>query len=243
MRKKLFEVSLVTISIFLFVALLVTQPLALPILIGGVITSGILGGFSGKVGPVVGGNWKGIDFMRSYVIPANPNSVDQQAQRSKFSVAIDLARQVLGDLIQPYWDQYQTGKSGFNAVVSEFLSTLDGTNKLTVATKLMKGTLVGVNSFTSTYATSDGAVDLVWTNNAGTGNALGTDLAIIIAYDKVNSKLYAFATANPRSAANATVEMPSGLTATNVIIFLAFSQGTGSQMIVSDSVGDVAAAG
>jgi hypothetical protein len=26
---------------------------------------GILGGFSGKVGTVVGGNWKGIDYMRS----------------------------------------------------------------------------------------------------------------------------------------------------------------------------------
>jgi hypothetical protein len=26
---------------------------------------GILGGFSGKVGTVIGGNWKGIDFMRS----------------------------------------------------------------------------------------------------------------------------------------------------------------------------------
>ena len=26
---------------------------------------GILGGFSGKVGTVIGGNWKGIDYMRS----------------------------------------------------------------------------------------------------------------------------------------------------------------------------------
>ncbi|HEY9362527.1 MAG TPA: DUF6266 family protein, partial [Chitinophagaceae bacterium] len=26
---------------------------------------GILGGFSGKVGTVIGGTWKGIDFMRS----------------------------------------------------------------------------------------------------------------------------------------------------------------------------------
>jgi len=31
----------------------------------GKIEKGILGGFSGKVGTVVGGNWRGIDYMRS----------------------------------------------------------------------------------------------------------------------------------------------------------------------------------
>jgi hypothetical protein len=30
----------------------------------GIIKQGILGGFSGKVGNVVGGTWKGIDYMR-----------------------------------------------------------------------------------------------------------------------------------------------------------------------------------
>jgi len=42
----------------------------------GKINQGILGGFSGKVGNVIGGNWKGIDYMR--VKPAsvaNPNQV------------------------------------------------------------------------------------------------------------------------------------------------------------------------
>ena len=31
----------------------------------GTIKKGILGGFSGVVGTVTGGNWKGIDYMRS----------------------------------------------------------------------------------------------------------------------------------------------------------------------------------
>ena len=31
----------------------------------GTINKGILGGFSGKVGTVIGGTWKGIDYMRS----------------------------------------------------------------------------------------------------------------------------------------------------------------------------------
>ena len=31
----------------------------------GIIKKGILGGFSGKVGNVVGASWKGIDYIRS----------------------------------------------------------------------------------------------------------------------------------------------------------------------------------
>jgi hypothetical protein len=31
----------------------------------GTIKQGILGGFSGKVGTVIGGSWKGISYMRS----------------------------------------------------------------------------------------------------------------------------------------------------------------------------------
>ena len=51
----------------------------------GKINQGILGGFSGKVGNVIGGTWKGIDYMR--VKPAhvtNPKTEGQVDQRSKF---------------------------------------------------------------------------------------------------------------------------------------------------------------
>ncbi len=47
----------------------------------GKIKQGILGGFSGKVGTVIGGNWKGISYMRS--IPQsikNPRTDGQVSQ-------------------------------------------------------------------------------------------------------------------------------------------------------------------
>ncbi len=34
-------------------------------------------------------NWKGIDDVRQYVIPANPKSADQQTQRGYFTAAVD----------------------------------------------------------------------------------------------------------------------------------------------------------
>lgn len=242
MRKKLFEVSLVTISVFLFVALLVSQPMVLPFIIGGVITSGILGGFSGKVGPVVGGNWKGIDFMRSYVIPANPNSVNQQTQRTKFTVAIDLARQILGNIIQPYWDQYQTGKSGFNACVSEFLNTLDGSNMLVVGTSLAKGTLEGLGTLTATYNNGTGAVSVSWTNDTPSGNGLGSDDVKVLIYNKTTNTFYVISATAERTAGILDDSIVSGLTATNLIAYAFAIQGTGSEQLVSDSAGDVCAA-
>ena len=51
----------------------------------GKISQGVLGGFSGKVGNVIGASWKGIDYMR--IMPANvanPRTQGQIDQRSKF---------------------------------------------------------------------------------------------------------------------------------------------------------------
>lgn len=38
---------------------------------------------------LVYGDWKGIDWVRQYVIPANPKTADQQEQRGFFSAAIE----------------------------------------------------------------------------------------------------------------------------------------------------------
>ena len=50
----------------------------------GKIAQGILGGLSGKVGNVIGGSWKGIDYIR--IKPssvANPRTVGQVNQSNK----------------------------------------------------------------------------------------------------------------------------------------------------------------
>jgi len=55
----------------------------------GTIKKGILGGFSGKVGTVVGSSWKGISYMRSLPLKVrNPRTLRQLDQRSKFAIAL-----------------------------------------------------------------------------------------------------------------------------------------------------------
>lgn len=84
----------------------------------GKINKGILGGFSGRVGNVIGGSWKGIDYMRSEATSiADPKTAKQLEQRSKFRVAVEFAKQVV-PLINIGLKQYATKRSEFNYLVS-----------------------------------------------------------------------------------------------------------------------------
>ena len=59
----------------------------------GTIKQGILGGFSGKVGTVVGSTWKSIHYMRALAVSiSNPRTEKQQNQRSKFATTINFVK-------------------------------------------------------------------------------------------------------------------------------------------------------
>ena len=54
----------------------------------GIINQGILGGFSGKVGPIVGFHWKSKYYIRARAAKvSNPRTPRQQEQRGKFATA------------------------------------------------------------------------------------------------------------------------------------------------------------
>jgi hypothetical protein len=80
----------------------------------GKILSGILSGVSGKVAGVVGGKWKTVDYLRAYVIPANPNSTDQQTQRNLFKGCVEFAKNLVGQVFNAYTDKFLKSMSGFN---------------------------------------------------------------------------------------------------------------------------------
>jgi len=201
----------------------------------GVIQQGILGGFSGKVGPVVGGKWKDIDYMRGYVTPANPNSEGQQTVRAKFAALVFLARKILNTILQPYWDPFYSNMSGFNKWISlnYVLSDVDGVIDETAI--MSKGSLHSGAFDSATYATATGVVLFNYTIENGS-NGLATDLVVLVCYDAVNKEFFVADGEATREDGMATLTMTSGLTPANVIGFLFFRQGTGSEIIVSDNI-------
>ena len=81
---------------------------------------GILGAFSGKVGPVVGATWRGKDVMRS--LPKKSNRLAtafQQQQRSKFAMATEFLSSV-----QPVVSRYFGGNTGLKTRRNQAMSYL-----------------------------------------------------------------------------------------------------------------------
>ena len=76
---------------------------------------GILGGFSGKVGTVVGGNWKGIDYMRSKANKRNSvPSQKQLEQQLKFGLMMKFL-QPMSALLEVSFSDYAIRKTGINS--------------------------------------------------------------------------------------------------------------------------------
>lgn len=198
----------------------------------GVITNGILGGFSGKVGPVVGGKWKDVDYMRSYVIPANPNTTGQQTVRARFSALVAYAKAVLPTLLQTYWDPFYSGMSGFNAFIKENYSELAVNDVIDTSCVMSKGSLEKAAAFTVAQISGTN-LTLTW-NGAISGNGLGTDTAHLVVWKSVNNSLKLFTTSLTRTDNGGVVVVDSGTTEDD-IAFLFFSRGTGASFVVSDS--------
>ncbi len=83
----------------------------------GKIKKGILGGFSGKTGTVVGGSWKGIDYMRSLATSvANPKTAAQVTVRSNFKTIASIMAKANPITKLSNWSNAKK-QSAFNAAV------------------------------------------------------------------------------------------------------------------------------
>lgn len=87
------------------------------------ISNGILGGGRGKVGSVIMGRWKGIDYLRAYAVPANPRTPSQVGVRTEFADATTYASR-LNAFLREIPDS-EPKRSNFNVAVREFRKNLN----------------------------------------------------------------------------------------------------------------------
>jgi hypothetical protein len=209
----------------------------------GKISQGVLGGFSGKVGNVVGGTWKGIDYMR--IKPANvsnPRTEGQVDQRSKFSTVLRFL-QPMTDFLRVGFKLYANRMTQFNAAMSYNLnnsitgaypnSMIDYSSAL-----VTRGNLTVAANGTAS-SPSAGNVELTWTDNSGSGSAQGTDKALIALLNTTRGEAV-FTTVGPaRSVGIATIPVPSEYVGEDVEVFLGFLSGDGSKVSNSSYLGAV----
>ena len=152
----------------------------------GTFSKGILGGFSGKVGNVVGGNWKGIDYMRSKSSFKNLNPSEAQlAQQIKFGMCIRFVQSMSG-LLELSFNNFAVKKTGVNSALSYTLkNAVTGTYPVFsidyAAALVSRGDLPNVLA-PSIVMGAGSLLVFSWTDNTGVGVAKATDKAMPAAY-------------------------------------------------------------
>lgn len=149
-------------------------------------SKGILGGFQGKVGTVVGSNWKNVPYMRS--LPTRKKNAKQtQAQeehRAKFSLGIRFIRS-LSQLLKVSYQETASTTSRNNVLSDLMAQSIGGVypdlviNYSTV--QVARGSLKKADN-PSVAAGAAGELVFSWTNKSGLGNSVSTDKAILAAY-------------------------------------------------------------
>lgn len=209
----------------------------------GVIKQGILGGFSGKVGSIVGSSWKGIAVMKAKPLSVtNPQTAAQTAQRTKMTGIVEAARILLAALIQPYWNPFAQKMSGYNAFVSENIDTFVGivfTNFSTFFST--RGSLLGVVVSSVVASAAGNTITVTWTNNSGQADALATDEMIFVVYNATQAYWLVSAASDlrngsPFAIADATMNLADALK-----VYTSCSRPNESK--VSDSVYNAVAVG
>src|SRR5690554_6945979 len=154
----------------------------------GKLNDGIFGGFSGRVGRVVGYNIGGEDMIRK--LPRkNPNrevTDKQREQREKFSLVMSYLLPIK-EVVGAYFSRRIVAKSRFNLAVGynlknaviqdeDNLFDLDF-NKLLIS----KGDLRGIQDG-AVQPQPDQVLQMSWTDNSGQGSAAATDLIVAVVY-------------------------------------------------------------
>ncbi len=203
----------------------------------GKIKVGILGGFSGTVGTVIGGCWKGIDYMRSHAENIrNPRTEPQQAQRNKFAAAM-YALRPLKYYLRIGFKEQAVRMTAFNAAFSYAIkNAIEGEfPEYGVDYSLLKvafGDLTGVDEATATVA--EGAITFAWSDNSGIAEAKATDVAMPLVYN-LDKRICIYGT-SPASRIEGTtvVSVPETWAGDTLVLYLAFQSMDGAA--VSDSV-------
>lgn len=202
-----------------------------------VISQGILGPISGKVGTVIGGSWKGIDYIRGLATSiSNPNTLAQQEQRAKFSLMVAFLRPLLSFLHLGFRSS-AIRMTAFNAAMSYNVKnaikglfpafTIDFP-KILVSKGLLPGVL---NPNASSTVASQ--ITFTWEDNTEEEGAQGSDTACFVVYSPDLKKAVCVVGAATRATGTQMIQLPDSFSGLEVQTYMSFALADESE--VSDS--------
>ncbi|WP_407481080.1 DUF6266 family protein [Elizabethkingia meningoseptica] len=188
------------------------------------IEKGILGGFKGKVGTVVGVTWRGMDIIRSVPRASRKKPTeDQLLQRFKFKLVVAFL-QPLKEIQSLYFGSNQGTQSRVNIATSYVLSeAVEMVNDIPaiVYSRVMitKGDLAGFQSLKITPK-ADAKLSLEWEGNGTQSNAQDTDMVNLICYNEKQSSFAIFEGLTSRNIMKAEAILPADYKEVHVWAYL-----------------------
>ncbi|HLN72856.1 MAG: DUF6266 family protein [Methylococcaceae bacterium] len=199
----------------------------------GQIFQGILGGFSGKVGTVIGYVRNGVSFMRGLSTGhTDANTPAQQEQRAKFSLVVNFLRP-LAALLHTGFKTAESRMSGFNAAMSYNMEhavkglypllEIDYTKAL-VCRGLLPGALNAAAD-----SVEAGKIDFTWNNNAWDAGADPLDKVVLVAYNAGLQKSVTEIGVATRASGSQSMTVPDIFTGDEVHCYIGFTNARGTE--------------
>lgn len=203
----------------------------------GVIRRGILGGFSNRVGNVVGSSWKGIATMR--VLPlsvSNPRTAAQINVRENFSGITKLASALLTSIVKPLNDRFAVRMSGYNLFIQRNSKAFQNDGAFDPSNFTLSHGRLSAPVITSVNVAA-GVCTIQWATALAGSMDLASDLAYIVAIDEETGEVLG-ANSAESSRADGTKVFNVKATSNDVVVYISFLRADGTE--VSPSSYDVA---
>ncbi|MCJ8154832.1 DUF6266 family protein [Chryseobacterium sp. SSA4.19] len=196
------------------------------------ITKGILGGFSGKVGTVVGASWRGQDIIRSTPKPSSRQATGKQMlQQLKFKLVIGFLKPLTG-IQNRYFGSGSGSKSRVNLAVSYTIGeavqvTADIPKLIYSKVLITKGDLAGFQELSATPQTGS-IIRFSWRDNSAQGNASATDKANVVCYSEELGTFEIFESVAARTGLTSDVKLPDYYSGEQVHVWAYFHNAEGN---------------
>jgi hypothetical protein len=190
----------------------------------GTYNKGILGAFSGKVGPVVGASWRGKDVLRS--LPKRVKRIptpQQESQRLKFTLMSGFLTPFY-PILRHFYGSNSATQTRVNQAMSYHLKEAiidDGTSFEIDFTKVVmtKGDLVGLENPQVTAA-AGGVLNFTWVDNSGQGQAKDDDDLVIALFEETTKTSLYTLNGGERSSGNTDFTTPESLIGLNIHVWI-----------------------
>lgn len=204
---------------------------------------GILGGFSGKVGNVVGARWRGRNVMRSLPQRGDYTPTENQIlQRERFKTVVEFLNPIKG-LLSQFFGKKQGDKSPYNLATSYHLkdALIQVGNVFEIdypKVLISKGDLRGIDSPVITPAANQ-VVNILWTDNSGQGNANALDQLVVVFFAPSLNLFQTYENVSAREDESAQMTLPAFFAGAEVQTWVTFVTDSGTTAATSLYLGAV----